>query len=847
MVWEKHVGRVGALAVALGIGSAVLATPGVVWAQSEDSAGVSNSSPADSDADKKSPTASETASETTDSSTTDSESPDGDASADDVESDDSESDDDALADDLQSEVSESDDEPALSESPTEGSSSGNDELDGAGHGDPSAGELDGQEFADPSDSDELSAEAQHPNEIDVDVSHPPSDASVADGGVAAVETDSTPDVKSPAADAEVPAADAGAASTDDPTPQQPARVAKSLSAPGVSSSNTDEPPAPASSPLVLTLLASAWRSLSERIEAAQSAAAVSSAAAVADEVQTTATTPIPGQAYQSPIITDDGTIYQVTHTGSTTVVSILDSEGQIVTTSEFDGVATPARATARPDGSLVVVTVSNGGWITTVRAVDSDGTTTRLSTVFGRAAGPLTVGADGALYFKTQLVPPPILPAVDYQFVRVSANNFTRTYSYDTEFELAADGTAHLVTSSWGFPTLRTIYSSGWTVTRLLPFGSDPSAPLMDQNGTVYVAAGVQGLFGTKSTRVYTIADGARTVRSITGLPGEIVMTADGFGLETFTFNGYTDDGTGTSYISTVTADSIVTSEAIDGRIEGLQVGSNGTAYAPIVDPTRDDTAVAVIDTDGEVVLVVVPGTLVVRDRGSVRGGSAQSADDFGYVNYTADGTEYVAVLAPDATVARTIELPAGAHGSVFFGPDGSAFELLEYFGPSVEEPARQILVLSTGAYTSVVPGSSAYGDADVVFGPDGVGYLITAVPGGYATNALGFDALGDTVTPLTTITVPAVGTDANGEDIVLVFGPDGTAYFVDRSEEGSGVYALTPSGAQKLVDLEYSQLGDPSLPTFGADGTGYVANTIRPDGGGFETTVTIFSPVMST
>ena len=68
----------------------------------------------------------------------------------------------------------------------------------------------------------------------------------------------------------------------------------------------------------------------------------------------------------------------------------------------------------------------------------------------------------------------------------------------------------------------------------------------------------------------------------------------------------------------------------------------------------------------------------------------------------------------------------------------------------------------------------------------------------------------------------------------------------MDRSQANSGVYALTASGLQKLVDLEYSQLGDPRLPTFGADGTGYVANTVYLDGGIFETSVTSFGPTVS-
>ena len=832
MEWEKHIGRVGALAVALGIGSAVVAMPAVSWGQTEESssAGVAKSDARDAGTDTDG--AGESTSSGTDdgeaspSATPDFDSPAGDSDVADSPSEDPE--DDAPIDDPGSE--------SIDESVDVRSHSDHEES-----GDRPTTATDEQSYREvnANGTDYAEVEVSSLDDLDTDDTAKPS------------PTQRTADTEQPDSAVEPGVTDPGIVVPASPAlnTSKPTTVTTSLAAPAATASDPDEPPAPAASPLLLTLLASAWRSVTDRIDAAQSASAVPSAAAPGDIGVSATSAPIRGGASQSPVIADDGTIYQVTDGGGTTRVSILDSDGQVITTSEFDGVGTRAQAAARPDGSLIVVTASEDRWSTTVRAVDSDGNVTRLATVFGLADSPLTVGADGALYFKTVIRPlADDLPAIDYRFVRVSANNFTRTYSYDTEFELASDGTAYLVSSRFGFSTLRTIYSSGWTRASLLPFGSDPSAPLMDQDGTVYVAAGVQGLFGSKSTRVYTIEGASRTVRSIVGLPGEMVMLADGFGLETVTFDGYTDEGTGTTYISTVTADALVTSEAIDGRIAGLQVGANGTAYAPIVDPARDDTAVAVVDPDGEVVLVVVPGMVVVRDRGDrlVRGGSAQSNDDFGYVNYTADGTEYVAVLAPDATVARTIELPEGAHGTVFFGPDGSAFQLLEYYGPSVSEPGRQILALTTGAFTAFVPGDSAVDDADVVFGPDGTGYLLAHVRPEYETSILGFNAAGDTVIPLSSITSPALGTNADGDTIILVFGPDGTAYVVDRSQANSGVYALTANGLQKLVDLEYSQLGDPRLPTFGADGTGYVANTVYLDAGIFETSVTSFGPMVS-
>ncbi|MFB1299550.1 hypothetical protein ACAG24_029010 [Mycobacterium sp. pW049] len=52
------------------------------------------------------------------------------------------------------------------------------------------------------------------------------------------------------------------------------------------------------------------------------------------------------------------------------------------------------------------------------------------------------------------------------------------------------------------------------------------------------------------------------------------------------------------------------------------------------------------------------------------------------------------------------------------------------------------------------------------------------------------------------------------------------TCWWEHLPPTGAGVYALTSTGAQKDADLEYSPLGIADLPTFGADGTGYVAIT---------------------
>jgi hypothetical protein len=178
----------------------------------------------------------------------------------------------------------------------------------------------------------------------------------------------------------------------------------------------------------------------------------------------------------------------------------------------------------------------------------------------------------------------------------------------------------------------------------------------------------------------------------------------------------------------------------------------------------------------------------------------------------------------------------------VFFGPDGAAYELLEYRDPTGNYVSRQILALSTDTYTPDVPGVSFVGADDVVFGPDGIGYLLVGTPAAYDLDVVGFNAAGDTVVPPSGIGFPHVRYNTLTDRELVVFAPDGTAYLTNWGPVGAGVYALTPFGAQKVADLDYAQLGVASLPTFSTDGTGYVATSARNSSNVFVTEVTSFS-----
>ncbi|UXA17007.1 hypothetical protein [Mycobacterium sp. SMC-4] len=623
-------------------------------------------------------------------------------------------------------------------------------------------------------------------------------------------------------------------------------MVQSLFSPTLATQSENAPESPAASPLLWTLAAYARRELGEHtIHDRRAAASTSHAASPSAAMQAVvASTIVPGTTRQSPIIGADGTVYQVTNNADrVTRVTILDSSGEVVTSADING--TLARAVARPDGSLVVMTLGTYTLTTNVSVVSSEGKVTRVGTVLGQVYTPVTVGSDGALYFRTSVLNifNPVGGYTGYRTHQITARNFVRTFSHNTDYAVGSDGTAYLVSSNYGFSNLRVIPSGGFARLTPLPFGVDPSAPIVGEDGTGYVTVGVRP-FGVQQTRLYTATRTSTTARTITGLPGGVVIGTDGVYLETFTYPGSADVGTGTTYISRITATSLNTSDAIDGRIGQFQVTRDGTTYAPLRGLAVSSTPVAVVDSDGTVRTLDLPGTVVEAQR-TIRDGGSQNAEDVGYITYRANGREYVAVLNPDATVQRTIELPEGATGgSVFFSPDGTAFQLLEHRNAQGQIIGRQILALATTTYSDVVPGSKfTYVVHDVVFGPDGTGHLLTGSATGLPGNplnldVLSFNAAGETVARASGLTNPAITYESNPERQVLTFDRDGIAYVVlDRRTDEPGVYAITATGAQKVADLS-NRAAWPA--TFGLDGTGYVAMA-GPDAA---TTVIVFSPV---
>ncbi|MCG7595516.1 hypothetical protein [Mycobacterium sp. PSTR-4-N] len=713
MGWEKYVGRVGALAVALGIGSAVASLPGVAWADSGDSTSAGVSAPA---------------------------------------------------------PRQTVDRPA--KSLTKPKSAREDR--------PARKRLFGGAKVTESET----------SSVDVEVDSPP-------------VADDEPPVK---------------------------KVVRPLFHPRADAQPDKEPESPAAAPLLLTMLGTARQHVEERRADRAAAAATSSSVQVNPAADADpADTEIRGVPDGPVVVGSTGTIYQVTTDADGTRVSIVDRDGRVITTSDAFPDAPVPRTTsvARPDGSVVVITVNDRRTRSTVWSVNEQGDLTKITMVRGFADAP-KVGADGSLYFGSD-IPFFLSPIgfVGYRTFRISPTNTVRTYSPQTRVTVAPDGSVYLLPTGSG-RTLRAFGADGTTRTVILPGEIQYGSPIVGEDGYLYLPVPVQTLFGGKTTRLYTMRGTQIAKQTLTGVPGSYVVKNDGVYLETYTYSGTNDLGDGNTYIYKITPTAVADPRFIEGRLKQLydgrrlQVSADGTIYALLEDP--DGLPVLIISPDG-----TSRTTIDLLGDPAVSEGDVEQADNHGYFTYASNGTTFLAVLNGDGSIDRTIELPAGTKpGSVFFGPDGAAYLLNYTQDPGTTYQSRVLLTLSNDTFSPVLnPGSDYDSSRSIQFGPDGSGYLLLRPDSGLGVKIVGFDASGLTGTVLTVMDSRHFGYKIS-PDQALAFAADGTAYLATDDPAGPAVYALTKTGAAKVLDLA----GTP--PASGAviapDGTLYVT-TATADG----------------
>lgn len=658
-------------------------------------------------------------------------------------------------------------------------------------------------------------------------------------------------------DGDTPKEPAAQAKNDPPPARELPTLVKALFAPRATSRHTDTPEPPSASPLAWTMLAAARRQLGEPREAV--AATHTGSSEVTPNVSSSST---PGLATQPVVVGADGTIYQVTVDANATTgmlaggtrVSIVGPDGEVLKTRTLFGAPSEgSNAVARDDGSLLVTTYSRLLNRTFVSVINPHGLVRPVGSAGGNVQEPISVAADGTAYVQT-LVNPSL--GLGYKLIRISAQNTTRVYSATVSSfppVVAPDGSAYLISQNLLTDNVVLMaIGPGGALRRTAP-RSDLQVvgqPVIGSDGRAYWAVTYDitddGATRDRVTDVYTFTGNRSTLRHIDGDVSNYNLIPAGDGVYVPVY----DRTAGTTVIARISAGAIDLSEPVSGYlVNTIDVTPDGTVYGSVYDYVAKIYKVAVYRTDGSVTETAIAGDIVAPDypRPPTERFPTPDPDNNGYVAYTADGHAYLAVVSADGTIVRTIALPDGTRATrpVSFGPGGDAYQIVET--PGSDDHAVSVVSASTGAVIATLPGSLVSGHDSLQFGPDGTGYLVTversATTPSSVYHIVSFDSTGTVITTLdVTGFLDRNRVDYRGQgyfDEPLTFGPDGTAYAsvsVFSADEDGGVYALTPTGATRILAVN-----DPktSLMPVIVDSTGtpYVTVT-RQDGDSYVTTV---------
>jgi YVTN family beta-propeller protein/VCBS repeat-containing protein len=588
------------------------------------------------------------------------------------------------------------------------------------------------------------------------------------------------------------------------------------------------------------------------------------------------TTGIPGSRV---LVGATGTRYQVTNDVDPNTsqlngshVSILAADGTVLKTVDIPGAVNPISAATRPDGSLLVTSIAtdNGG-TTDFSVVSPTGTVTSLGSAPGFVSGGIHQAPNGTAYVQVinLTVSGDGTPTgSSTSIVRISTANTLQTYAETNPSNLpltvAPDGSAYVVEMNG---------NQNYSVLAIGPDGSSttsgPYNPALvggfatvGSDGKTYItlATPPSDPNSVGTTKVLVFDGTGSTVVQLTGQPMAEPIAGPNGGVYQITEEyDPANQALGDTFITKITAGgATTTSPAIVGLPLGPpRVASDGTVYL-VVQP-EDGSAtddVAFWHGSGAVGLAPINGTaapLSTYDGSPLTVGS----DGKAYVAYTdSSGGYHVAIVGPSgSTTVRDMPTGAAIKQQVVFAPNGTGYQLVQETGD--DGPQVQVVNLSTGQSTAVLPGAVPSGQVDdVFFGSNGQGYVLTSSgdTSHPASAILAFKSDGTTVA---TVTEPDEGVIPDYKSAPgpvgfsinpVVFAPDGTAYVtfstnsgqLDPSNPGHAeIWAFTSSGATKVLDVN-TALVEPV--TIAPDGTVY-ASVGQVVGDSYQTTVQVITP----
>lgn len=508
-------------------------------------------------------------------------------------------------------------------------------------------------------------------------------------------------------------------------------------------------------------------------------------------------TPVDGYPFTAPVVTRDGTVYQLLTNldGATASVAIIDRQGATKI------VALPgSRANVllgRPGGDVIVTTLKQIGddefddssYHTLVSVIRPNGAISTTE-VAGLAISNPVVAANGTAY---QMV----MTTVDTGVVAPDGTQATA----HTMIVLRVDPGGAVSTQTLGAVPSGTVY------------GHPTGNIVTDALGNGYVA------FGGATINSTSFAYAA----------GIMVIPAQG-----------------TAYLSDLVTDKFLAGQVV--------VTPAGRAYVTFLD---DDESTMVMELSGHTTsfyrhIVGKPDQQVGTSSETVVVGPGEAAYLVTTTFSTDDGSTISHITRIGGT---TIDVPVRLEKPLLVAPDGGAFQALSYSEVLIISPgggaktvtvdatnfvlgpdgkgyaptADHVTVITTGGTMSDIA-LGGTGVSPLVFGPDGTPFRAVDTGTGYVIKNL---ATGATSGPLA-----KSGSMSDGG--VLAIGPDGTAVFVPTNATGATspvqVLTYTPDGST-IISSPVNGGGIGGF-AFGPDGTAYVGVIEQGDDGSFGTTI---------
>lgn len=509
-----------------------------------------------------------------------------------------------------------------------------------------------------------------------------------------------------------------------------------------------------------------------------------------------------GQAYTGVVVAANGTAYQISssggpgsidYTNDTTVLRAVRPDGTVVDYTQPGVIGSTSAVVIGPDGSIYATSTAgsaNPGYTTVVRRVRADGTTT-THTQQGEAAGPIVVAADGTAYqtsfrYETDMLKSTV---VDVLLPGGTSREYTVAGLPDGPLVVGSGGIAYQTASLWDedagtfTTTIIAIRPDGTSGARTSVFAVRPTT-VVASDGTAYQTTANGG-----TTVAVVQPGGARVSKTWSGTPvGGVVIGTDGYAYQASVSNAKTT-------VTVLRPDgSIALVRVQNGSpVTDLAVAADGSVYQASYDSAAGTALLNQFKPDGTVVSrsqsgQPVGGPVVLAD-GSVFQTTIIGNAQGGYTTLTR-------AWAADGTVTDRTQAGQAVGGVVVAG-DGTVYQTSS--GVNTGGVATAVVTVVSTDGTTVRHTMAGLPSGAVAIASDGRAYLTTST-GVWRVNDQPSSA--ETVTEKGPLTVPAGAVDATAAlQAILDAAPPGSTVRLQRGRTYNVAGILYLRNASVTVD----------------------------------------------